>query len=178
MKVADFIAASLTESQDYAGQAVNGLTAEELSFRVKPFCNSIVFLLWHLARMEDFWTNRILSGGKEIYETEGWYQKLGTPAGENGLGYDVDKLDKWPAPALELLQSYAAAVRQKTLDYLDKVDEKKLDEARDFPWRKGTVGLALSHLVTEVAEHTGQIGYIKGIMRGIEPSPPPKQPKL
>ncbi len=176
MKTTEFIVASLIESQDYVGQATKGLTADELSFRVKPFCNSIAFLLWHLARMEDFWTNRILSGGQEIYETEGWYKKLGTPARENGLGYDVKKLDEWPAPALELQQSYAAAVRQNTLDYLAKVDEQKLDEDRDFPWSKGTIGLALSHLVTEVAEHTGQIGYIRGILKGIEPSPPPKQP--
>jgi uncharacterized damage-inducible protein DinB len=173
MKTTEFIAKSLGESKEYISRAIQGLTSDELSFRVKPHSNSIAFLLWHLARVEDLWISRNLLAAKEIYETGGWYKKFGTPAQDSGFGYDVKKLDEWKAPSLDLLQAYAAVVREKTLDYLAKLDEKTLDEAKDFGWSKGTTGTALSHLVTEVGEHTGQIGYIKGIMRGIETLPPP-----
>ena len=176
MKTSEFIVKTLTESKEYINLAIKGLTPDELAFRPKPQSNCIAFLLWHVARVEDFWINRILLGGNEIYELDGWYKKFGTPTQDSGFGYDVKKLDAWPVPKLELLQAYAAAVRGKTQEYLSTLNGKKMDEAKDFGWNKGTIGSALSHLVTEVGEHTGQIGYIKGIMKGIEPpAPPPRK---
>jgi uncharacterized damage-inducible protein DinB len=171
MKLNEFILASLTESKEYIDRAINVLSEEELSFQPKPHSNSIAFLLWHVARVEDLWINRILQGGKEIYESEGWHKKFGTPAQDSGFGYDINKLKSWPVPSKTLLEDYAGAVRRKTRDYLAILDDKKLDEGKDFGWRKGTIGTALSHLITEVGEHTGQIGYIKGIIKGIEPPP-------
>jgi uncharacterized damage-inducible protein DinB len=173
MKVSDFIVKSLTESQEYVADAIKGLSQAELAWRPKPHSNSIAFLLWHVTRGEDLWINRILLGEKELYEAKGWYKKFGTPAQDSGFGYDVAKLDSWPVPGLSLLKEYAAAVREKTLIYLKSLTAAKLDEARDFGWRKGTTGSALSHLITEVAEHSGQIGYLRGIMKGIQPLPPP-----
>jgi len=129
--------------------------------------------MWHLARVEDLWINRILLEGEELYETDGWYKKFNTPAADNGGGYDVAKLDKWPVPPLSLLQEYAGVVREKTLAYLKSLKAAELGKARDFGWRKGTTGSALAHLITEVAEHSGQIGYLRGVMKGIEPPPPP-----
>jgi uncharacterized damage-inducible protein DinB len=176
MKITELLDKSLSESEEYINRSIKGLLPDELSFQVKPHSNSIAFLLWHVARVEDLWINRIIMGGKEIYELEGWYKTFGTPAQDSGFGYDVKMLEAWPVPKLELLQSYATAVRGKTEECLKNLNEKVLDEPRDFGWSKGTVGSALSHLVTEVGEHTGQIGYIRGIMKGIEPlAPPPRK---
>jgi len=177
MKVSDFIVKSLTESHEYIAGSIKGLSQDELAWRPEPHSNSIAFLLWHLARVEDLWINRILLAGKELYETGGWYRKFGTPAQDSGFGYDVAKLKAWPVPQLKLLTEYATAGREKTLVYLKSLTAAKLDEARDFGWRKGTIGSALSHLVTEVGEHTGQIGYLRGEMKGIEPPPMPPPPK-
>jgi uncharacterized damage-inducible protein DinB len=173
MKVSDFIVKSLTESQEYVADAIKGLSQDELTWRPEPHSNNIAFLLWHLARVEDLWISRILLAGKELYETGGWYKKFGTPAQDSGFGYDVAKISSWSVPPLKLLTEYARAVREKTLAYLNSLTAAKLDEARDFGWSKGTIGSALSHLINEVAEHSGQIGYLRGIMRGIEPPPPP-----
>jgi len=175
MKAIELIMQSLGENREYIENAIKGLSQEELAWRPKPHSNSIAFLLWHLARVEDLWINRILLGGKEVYEAAGWNKKFGTPAQDSGFGYDVAKLNSWPVPKLALLKEYAGVVREKTLAYLKSVNEKKLDEPKDFGWRKGTVGTALSHLISEIGEHSGQIGYLRGIMRGIEnPPPPPK----
>jgi uncharacterized damage-inducible protein DinB len=175
MKANELVQLSLEESRGYIADAIKGLTKAELSWSPKDHSNTIIFLMWHLARIEDLWINRVLLAGKELYETEGWYKKFGTPAQDNGFGYDVKKLKSWPVPELKLLTDYAAAVRKKTIVYLKSVTEKMLDEEKDFGWRKGTIGTALSHLLTEVGEHSGQIGYIKGIMKGIDPPPaPPK----
>jgi uncharacterized damage-inducible protein DinB len=177
MKANDLIAIALEESTEYVSRAVNDLSPKELAWRPKPHSNCIAFLMWHVARGEDLWINRILLGGKELYESDGWYKKFKTQPQDSGFGYDVARLDSWPVPALSLLKEYAAAVRAKTLVYLKSLTEAKMDEPRDFGWRKGTVGSALSHVVNELAEHGGQIGYIKGIMKGIEPLPPPPPKK-
>lgn len=178
MKANDVILKSLEESREYIEGAIKGLSQDELSWSPKPHSNSIAFLLWHLVRVEDLWINRILKAGKEIYETDGWYKKFGTPAQDSGFGYDVAKLKAWPVPKPEFLKEYAAAVRKVTKAYVKSLSVKQLDEARDFGWSRGTTGSALTHLITEVGEHSGQIGYLHGIMRGIEPPPmPPPPPK-
>jgi len=177
MNAIELVISSLEENTGYVEDAIKKLTPEELSWSPKPHSNTIAFLMWHLARVEDTWINRFLQDGKNIYETENWYQKFNTSPEDSGIFFDVAKLKAWPVPSLSLLKEYAAAVRKTTLAFLKTLDEKQLDVPRDFGWMKGTVGWALSHLVSEVGEHSGQIGYIKGIMKGIEnpPLPPPKK---
>ena len=177
MEISEFILKSLEESKGDVDRAIKTLSPDELSFQPKPHSNSIVFLIWHLARVEDLWINKVLKGTQEIYETDGWYKRFGTADWkDNGIGFDIQKLTTWPAPKMELLQAYAAAVRAKTRDYLGTLKAGNLDETRELRWGSGKVGSVLSHLITEVSEHSGQIGYIKGILKGIEPSPPP--PKM
>jgi uncharacterized damage-inducible protein DinB len=176
MNAIDLILASMEENDGYIEDAIKKLSAEELAWRPKSHSNSIVFLMWHLARVEDLWINRLLKSGKELYESENWYQKFKTTAQDMGGFFDEAKLASWPVPELGLLKQYKAAVRKSTLTYLKTLDEKSLDEPRDYGWMKGTVGWALSHLISEIGEHSGQIGYIKGIMKGIENPPfPPKK---
>jgi uncharacterized damage-inducible protein DinB len=174
MDLKQFITQSLTENTDYVMRAVKDLTPAELAYRPKPHSNSIAFLCWHLARVEDLWISR-LRGTQHLYETAGWYKKFGTPAGDFGFGYGVAELDAYkPAPA-DVMTGYAQAVRKQTLAYLDKLDFSTLDTVKDFGHRQASIGWALTHLVDEVGEHSGQIGYLRGIQKGIEPMPAPQR---
>jgi uncharacterized damage-inducible protein DinB len=177
MKANEIVLKSLEENAGYVTDSIKGLTANELTWSPVPHSNTIIFLMWHLARVEDLWINRILKSGKELYESEGWYKKFDTPVEDNGFGYDVAKLKAWKPPDLKLLKKYTSAVRKTTVDYVKKLTEKQFDEPEDFGWRKGTTGSALTHLISEVGEHSGQIGYIRGIIKGIEPLPPPPPKK-
>ncbi len=171
MKAIDLILQALEENEKYVQDALKYLKEDELTWRPEPHSNSIIFLMWHLARAEDYWINQALGGGKQRYETEGWYKKFGTVAQDSGNGYDVAKLKAWPVPPLQLVNEYRAAIRKTAVAYISSLTEKQLDEEKDFWWGKITVGSALKHLVCEVGEHSGQIGYIKGIIKGIEPPP-------
>jgi uncharacterized damage-inducible protein DinB len=177
MKATDMVLASLEESRGHVEGAIKGLTKDELAWSPKPHSNSIAFLMWHLARVEDTWINRLLQDGKEMYETDGWYKKFNTLAQDSGMGYDVAKLKAWPVPKLELLKEYADVIRKNTITYVKSLTEKQLAEEKDYHFFQNTVGWALTHLVTEVGEHSGQIGYIKGMMKGIEPMPLPPPAK-
>jgi uncharacterized damage-inducible protein DinB len=171
MNAIELVMQSLEENDKYVKDALTYLKEDELTWRPQPHSNSIIFLLWHLARVEDFWINMALKGGKQIYETQNWFKQFKTPAADFGGFYDVEALKNWSVPSLKLINEYKTAVRKTTLAYITPLTEKQLDEPKDFGWNKGTIGSALKHLICEVGEHSGQIGYIKGIMKGIEPPP-------
>jgi len=174
MDLKGFIIQSLTENADYVARAVKDLTPAELTFRPAPHSNSIAFLRWHLARVEDLWIGR-LTGRKHLYETAGWYEKFGTAPDDFGFGYGVAELDAYQAPPEDVMAGYTEAVRRQTLDYLDGLDLGTLDTVKDYGHRQASIGWALAHLVDEVGEHSGQIGYLRGIQRGIEPMPAPQR---
>ena len=103
MKITEFILKSLEENRGYIEDSIKNSVSRRTDFPAKTHSNSIIFLMWHLARIEDLWINRMLLGAKEIYEADGWYKKFGTAAQDNGFGYDLAKLAAWPAPKLALL---------------------------------------------------------------------------
>ena len=171
MNAIDIILQSLEENDKYVQDTLSFLTEKELAWSPEPHSNSIIFLMWHLGRVEDFWISQVLKRGKQIYETEGWYKKFNTTAQDSGMGFDLAKIKTWPIPSLELAEEYRAAVRKITVAYIKSLTEKQLDEPRDFGWSKATTGWALKHLICEVGEHSGQIDYIRGIMKGIQQPP-------
>jgi len=169
----EIVKASLAESWDFVSWSVDGLTKDEISISVKPECNSIAFILWHMTRAEDLWINRVILGIEEIYESSHWREKLGTPAGDSGFRYTVEQLKAWPVPELDLLMEYARDVRQKTLEYLDTIPREKLTDRISFLGKSSPIGDILAHLITEIALHGGQVAYLRGLIRGLESEPNP-----
>ncbi|MFC2035887.1 DinB family protein, partial [Chloroflexota bacterium] len=96
MEIKSVFMKSLDESQEYLTKALEGLSEEDITWSPNEGNNSIIFILWHVTRVEDIWLNRVLLNRKEIYESEGWQEQLGTPIKESGYQYDVEKLRSWP----------------------------------------------------------------------------------
>jgi hypothetical protein len=165
MNASQMVVASLNQSQGYLKRSLEGLSQEDAAWRPRDDCNSIAFILWHATRVEDFFINRVIRRQKEIYEAQGWREKLGTPP-DSGYGYTAEQMVTWPVPPLEDLKGYAQAVRNSTLALLDELPpEKMLELARpDRP--PDTIGGILSRVCTEIALHVGQIDYLRGQRRG------------
>jgi len=166
MEAKELILRSLEQSQQFLTNALDGLTQKEATWSPGPECNSIAFILWHTVRVEDRIINSMIQRGNELYEAEGWQKKLGTPAKETGGRYTVEQLQAWPVPKLEVLRGYANAVREKTLAFLNSVTPKKLSEVPSTD-RPDSVGASLGRMSTEIAMHVGQIGYLRGMQRGL-----------
>ena len=64
---------------------------------------------------------------------------------------------------------YYKAVREQTKQYFaNGIDEEDLGKVvGEMDGEPITVAPVLGHLLAEVAEHLGQINYIRGMMRGI-----------
>jgi hypothetical protein len=165
MDAKEIVVASLKQSRAYLERALDGLSQEDIAWRPSEECNCIAFIAWHTARVEDFFISRVIQRQGQVYETQGWQEKLGTPD-DSGFGYSVEQLKEWPVPKLADLVGYVDAVRANTSSLLDGLTpEKMLELARpDRP--PDTIGAVFSRIITETALHMGQIDYIRGIHLG------------
>jgi len=166
MDAKELLVKSLEQSQGYLTPALDGLIEEEANWSPGAECNSIAFILWHTSRVEDFYVNRVIQHGKELYETEGWQEKLGTPV--KAYQYTAEELQSWPAPKLDVLKEYYQSVRDKTLDYINSIPIDKLSEVPRPERSSDSIGMMLGRMVTEVALHNGQIAYLRGAQRGLD----------
>jgi uncharacterized damage-inducible protein DinB len=167
MQLAEAMIKSLEQSQGYLSKALDGLTQEEAAWSPAAESNSMAFILWHVTRVEDFFVNRVIQRQVELYEAEGWREKLGTPAKITGFEYTLEQLRAWPVPKLEILRGYADSVRKSTLALLDSVAPERLSELARPDRSPDSIGDILCRITTEIALHVGQIAYIRGIQRGL-----------
>ncbi|MEE8353277.1 MAG: DinB family protein [Dehalococcoidales bacterium] len=174
MNAPQMAANSLRSAWGYLDEALDGLTEEEITWRPSDDCNSIAFILWHLARLEDVEIHRHVQGKTELYEAEGWREKLGTPPDEDGFGYTKEQVNAWPVPKLADLRGYADSVRQDTLAFLESLPDGKLSE------KFGPLGPKRGHytgnellldVMNDTAMHIGQIHYLRGQLRGLSHRP-------
>ena len=93
MEAKELLLHSLEQSQGFLEKALDGLTQEEAEWSPTPECNSIAFILWHTFRVEDFFINRVVKREKDIYEVDGWKEKLNTP--DKVYQYTVEELKNW-----------------------------------------------------------------------------------
>jgi hypothetical protein len=159
----------LNQLQRTLDQALDGLTQEEITYRPGRESNSIGFILWHQLRVEDAMINAMLLNKPQLWESENWCEKLGFPAGstEDGWGYDAGQLNAFKVPPLKEMVEYGAAVRKATLNYVSGLTPDRLAEVQTTPFGDMPVEGMLAMMTGELALHTGQIAYIRGLQRGL-----------
>ena len=167
MQLAGAMIKSLEQSQGYLTKALDGLTQEEAAWSPAAESNSIAFILWHVTRVEDFFVVRVIQRQTELYEAEGWREKLGTPAKDTGFDYTIEQLRAWPVPKLEIIRGYADSIRKRTLALLNSITPERLSELARPDRSPDSIGAILCRIITEIALHVGQIAYIRGIQRGL-----------
>lgn len=145
--------------------AVEGLSAEDLAFRVDADANSIAWLVWHLTRIEDDHVCD-LSGTEQVWTREGWAQRFGLPFAEHATGFghrsqDVGKVQVGG----DLLTGYHDAVHAQTVSYVNGLDPSQLDEVIDDAWDPPvTRGVRLVSVMGETAQHVGQAAFVRGLL--------------
>jgi hypothetical protein len=59
-------------------RVVDGLTPEQLAFRLDPESNSIAWLVWHLTRIQDDHVAGV-AGAEQVWTSQGWVERFGLP---------------------------------------------------------------------------------------------------
>lgn len=178
MELAEFIEQALEDYRRRVYAIVNPLTPEELSWRPSVDTNSIGFLLWHVARVEDRWIQLFAQGKDEVWIRGGWYDRLGLPKGDTGVNYTAGQVAAFPEIARELLQAYFDAVREESLVYIRRLKAADFDDVPDgtpfpeFPatvkyFEGCTVGRMFRQLIGEEDQHLGHVAFIRGLKRGL-----------
>ncbi len=168
MEIREFIQSALDRVKQATTRAVNGLSHQELTWRPGPECNSIGLILFHQARFEDSFVQGRIRGKSQVWDLEKWYQKLNMPVSESGSGYTAEQIAAFPVPELTDLMGYAEAVRAQTLEYLRDITKDEFNKTINMP-RLGdlTIGALFTIVVVHLAQHSGEISYLRGMQRGL-----------
>jgi hypothetical protein len=97
-----------------AERTFGGLTDDQMRMRPRDDLNSVAWLMWHIARAEDVFVNRILAGRAQVFD-DAWAARLGVDRRDFGIGMtsaEVTALTR--AIDLGALREYRDAVGRRT----------------------------------------------------------------
>ena len=151
-------------------RTLGGLDKYELHWRPTLESNSIDWIVWHMARTEDYWINTRLSERENVWVSERWRERVGVYVEGTGFAQTLEQIREMPELDVSVVMAYYAAVRERTAEYFaDEIEEEDLGRVLGWMGKEPmTVAGVLGHLLAELAEHLGQINYIRGMMRGID----------
>ncbi|MEU1278030.1 DinB family protein [Streptomyces sp. NPDC005805] len=146
-------------------EAVEGLSEDELAARPEEGANTVAWLVWHLARVQDDHLADA-AGREQVWTSEGWAGRFGLPFPDTatGYGHSAGDVAAVRAPASDLL-GYADAVHARTLDYVRTLDAGDLDRVVDEGWDPPvTLGVRLVSVLADDLQHAGQAAYVRGLL--------------
>lgn len=169
---------------------VRDLSDEQFAWRPHPACNSVAFLLWHIARWEDHMQATVpgmtkelshrLPPSQQIWErdqlTAKWgFDGLQLGELELGTGFDRNTSDEPPWPPKEILLEYVRQTFEAVEHAISFIDEAQFEEIErsefDNEYMKGTmeesvtVGNAVMEHLVHTYHHLGEIYYLIGLMK-------------
>ncbi|WP_094361493.1 mycothiol transferase [Mycobacterium marinum] len=155
---------AFTRVIEHVDELTDGLTEQVANYRPTPAANSIAWLIWHSARVQDVQVADI-AGAEQAWTRDGWVDRFGLdlPRGDTGYGHGAQDVAKVRAPA-ELLAGYYHAVHALTLQYVAGVTAEELSRVVDTHWDPPvTASVRLISVVDDCAQHLGQAAYLRGI---------------
>lgn len=153
---------AFTRLIEHSDELTDGLTDEVADYRPTEQANSIAWLLWHSARVQDIQVAQV--AGVEQAWTR-WVERfnLDLPRDDSGYGHSPAEVAKVRAPAA-LLAGYYRDVHRLTLDYVERVTAEELARVVDTHWDPPvTAGVRLVSVIDDCAQHLGQAAYLRGL---------------
>ena len=152
----DLVGFFLTQhaNQSFADRVFSGVSDVEMRVRPGKGLNSLVWLLWHMARVEDVAVNLVVVDGQQILDDD-WARRLDVPWRHIGTGMTDDEVGELSARAdVTAVREYRAAVRGRTQD----VARALLPEAWDE-----IVGLADTSRAAAAQAFRENRGWVDGV---------------
>jgi hypothetical protein len=146
--------------------AVDGLSAEELRRSPEPGANTIGWLTWHLARVQDHHVSELLDTD-QIWVAGDWAERVGVTADPDDIGYGHDRaqMEAVRPDGPEVLVDYLDAVQQRTRQMLASIGDAELDRIVDRRWDPPvTLGVRLVSIADDSLQHAGQAAYVRGLL--------------
>ena len=152
--------------QEGLRRALEGLDPEQLNARVEPDANSIAWLAWHLARVQDDHIAEV-ADQEQVYTADNWYSRFDFPfePSETGYGFTSAQVGQVKVASADLLIEYAGDVHRRTIDFLRGLTDDDLDRVIDTRWDpEVTLGVRLVSVLSDDLQHVGQAAYVRGLL--------------
>jgi hypothetical protein len=172
MTSAELLVDSFGRIREVVHRVVDGLSPEQLVFRVDPEANSIAWLLWHLTRIQDDHLADAFQA-EQVWTTQGWVERFGLPFDprDTGYGHQADDVAAVQVDSGELLVGYHDAVHSQTTGYVSRLTDADLGRTVDRSWDPPvTLGVRLVSVIADDLQHTGQAALVRGILQRREAS--------
>ncbi len=149
-----------------ARHAVDDLDAHRLVHRPGPSANTVAWLVWHTARVQDDHVAEIL-GADQLWAHGDWARRFGLdPDPSNtGYGHSPEEVATVRPEGPEVLLEYLDAVDTRTREMLGQLRPADLDRIVDRRWDPPvTLGVRLVSIADDGLQHLGQAAYVRGLL--------------
>jgi hypothetical protein len=166
--VRELLRDAFTRLIEHVDEITDGLTEEQANYRPSPSANSIAWLIWHSARVQDLQLAPI-AGVEPVWTAGGWVDRfdLDLPRNDSGYGHGPAEVAKVRAP-VELLAGYYHALHEMPLTFVAGVTGADLERIIDRNWDPPvTASARIVSIIDDCAQHLGQAAYV----RPLAPSP-------
>jgi uncharacterized damage-inducible protein DinB len=163
MTSAELLTDAFCRVRETVYEAVDGLSPAQLATRLDRDANSIAWLCWHLARVQD----DHLAGAFGVEQVwPGFMDRFGLPFGPDAIGYGHDSRQvAWVQISGDLLTEYQDAVHEQTVALVSGLIDADLSRVVDEGWDPPvTLGVRLISVVSDCLQHAGQAAFIRGIL--------------
>jgi uncharacterized damage-inducible protein DinB len=166
MEVSDVFADAFSRVQEEVHAVLDGLSQEDLDARPGPEANSIGWLVWHIARVQDDHVADA-AGREQTWTGDGWHDRfaLTLEPRDIGYGHTNEQVEQVSGIKASELRAYYDAVHKATIGYVTTLAAADLDRIVDTRWDPAvTLGVRLVSVVNDNQQHTGQAMYVRGLL--------------
>jgi uncharacterized protein DUF664 len=165
MTPAELLTDALDRILKTATAAVDGLTDEQLAARPAADANSVAWLVWHLARVQDDHVADA-AGTEQVWIGQDFVTRFDLPFDSSATGFGMSSEDVSHVRAsAELLADYLTAVHGSTVAYVATLGPDDLDRIVDERWDPPvSLGVRLVSVVNDDMQHAGQASYVRGLV--------------
>ncbi len=164
MRTNDLVLDTLGRVHELVPAVLDGLSADALRWRPDPGANPMGWLTWHFLRVEDDHLAGL--GGVDQVWAGGWAERFHLPylAHAHGYGMSAEEVGQFAVDGPELLVGYAAAVWEQTQRIVAGLTDDDYDRIVDTRWNPPvTLSVRMVSVMNEIAQHVGQVAYVKGL---------------
>jgi hypothetical protein len=166
MTSADLLVDAFGRIRDVVHEVVEGLSPEQLAFRLDAAANSIAWLVWHLTRIQDDHVADAAQAG-QVWTSQGWAERFGLPLDRlaTGYGHGSAEVAAVRVKSGDLLTGYYDAVHEQTARYVERLADADLSRIVDESWDPPvSLGVRLVSVITDDLQHAGQAAFLRGIL--------------
>lgn len=165
MQVNEVLRTAFDNIRQVAHRTVQDLDADALTWQPDPQANTVAWLVWHLARIQDDHIADIACSD-QVWVGDRWAERFGLEPDtmDHGYGHSPEQVAAVRPSDPSVLIDYVDRVADQTTRYLQTVDADELDRVVDTSWDPPvTAGVRLNSVISDNFQHLGQAAYVRGL---------------